>query len=312
MMPVFSHMLVPLDGSRLAEVTLPTALGIAEGTGARVTLLHVLETDPPRTVHGEPHLLDATSAESYLESLSKQYMGRGVEIDFHVHDNPENDVAGSIVGHTEELGADLVVLCPHGRGGLRRWLIGSIPQIVLQRGSTPVLLVPSGKDSAQAFQLRSLLVPLEGHVAETVLRTAQEISTLFGAETHLLHVVPVLSTLKGDNAPSALLSPISTAATLDLEEEAFQQYLAGLVVGWSADSPVRAMVLRGEPANAILKEIERSQPDLILMSTHGRSGLRGLWAASVAAKVVARSPRPMLLLRVTQPESGPRLGNIKP
>jgi len=309
-MPVFSHMLIPLDGSRLAEVALPTAFGLAAGVGARVTLLHVLEVDPPRTVHGEPHLLDSEHAERYLASVAERYAatGTGLHIDYHVHTNPENDVAASIVGHAEELGADLVALTPHGRGDLRRWLIGSIPQIVLQRGNSPVLLIPTREGEVPPFQLRNLLVPLEGHVADTVLRTAQEISGTFGAQTHLLHVVPVLSTLKGDNAPSALLSPISTAASLDLEEETIRQHLSDLIAGWPTDSSATARVLRGEPANVILKEIERSQPDLVLMSTHGRSGLRGLWAASVAAKVVARSPRPMLLLRVTDPEPGPRVG----
>lgn len=296
-MPLFSHMLVPLDGSRLAEAVLPAALGFAGKMQARVTLLHVLERGAPRTVHGEPHLTDAGAAERYLEEVTRRHATAGVEIGCHVHGNEEQDVAGSIVEHAKEFAADLIALTPHGRGDLRRWLVGSIPQIVLKRGDTPVLFVPS-HGAAAGFDLRTLLVPLAGHEVESVLQTAQAICAAFGAQAQLVRVVPTLATVRGDTAAAALLTPSATQATLGLEEEAAREYLEGLVEGWPHPPKPATAVLRGEPARAITELIVSRMPDLTLMSTHGKSGLPGLWSASVASRVVARSPRPLLLVRV--------------
>lgn len=305
-MPHFSHLLVPLDGSRLAETALPTAIGFAAGVGAKVTLLHVLERGAPHKVHGEPHLADAKAGERYLEEVARLHatfdvkgdVKGSVEIGCHVHANEENDVAASIVEHAKEFSADLIALTPHGRPDLRRWLIGSIPQLVLQRGATPVLFVPPGKGSAARFTLRDLLVPLEGHDAESVLQVAQMICGAFDAQAHLVRVVPTLSTLRGDSAATALLTPSATSATLDIQQQTAREYLSDIVDKWPLETQPGVEVLRGEPAQTILNRIKHSQPDLTLMSTHGKSGLSGLWAASVAAKVVARSSRPLLLIRV--------------
>ncbi|MDQ3929118.1 MAG: universal stress protein [Chloroflexota bacterium] len=298
-MPVFSHMLIPLDGSRLAEAVLPTALDLASGLKTRVTLLHVLERDAPSTRHGDPHLTDAQSAGHYLAGLAESYAGTGLQIDYHVHDNPENDVAASIASHVYELGADIVALTPHGRPDLRRWLVGSIPQIVLQRSSIPALFVPPGAtNKAHDLEIRSVLVPIEGHGAEDVLGVAQQLSAALGAEVYVVQVVPTLGTVRGENLATAIFSPVSTAATLDLEEQAAQANLAAYLQSWTAEKRPSVAVLRGEPVQVLLDTVNQLSPDLILMSTHGKSGLAGVWSASVAARIVGRSPRPVLLLPV--------------
>lgn len=300
-MPVFTHVLVPLDGSQLAEAVLPTALGLAAGLGARVTLLHVLERNAPDRVHGETHLNDVEQAERYLTGITSRYAGAGLEITYHVHANPENNVAASIAGHVLEFGADLVVLTPHGRTDLRRWLVGSIPQIVLQRGNTPVLFVPARKaGSGDSFSLRKLLVPVEGHAAEAVLHVAHQICQAFGAEEHILQVVPTLGTVRGDAAASSIFTPVSTAATLAMEEAAAHEYLSAQEKTWPTGIPRTVSVLRGEAVKTILDTIKTAKPDLTLMSTHGKSGLAGVWSASVTARVVARAHSPLLLMRVPQ------------
>lgn len=296
-MPLFGHLLMPLDGSRLAEVVLPVAFGFAAKSQAKVTLLHVLERDAPPTVHGQPHLRDASAAAAYLDAIAARYTGRGLGIDRHVHANEEHDVAKSIVDHAAELGADLIALTPHGSGDLRRWLIGSIAQVVLQRGQAAVLLVPAADQVTASFELRNLLVPLDGQsAAEAVLPIAQTLAANWEPRVTLVMVVPTLATIGGDRAMSARLSPIAAASALDYEERAAQEYLEQLAATWPEPRPVVA-VLRGEPAQMLLDVVEQSQPDLVLMSTHGRAGLAGLWAGSVATKVVTHATRPLLLVR---------------
>jgi nucleotide-binding universal stress UspA family protein len=305
-MPAFHHLLVPLDGSRLAEIVLPTALGFAKGIGAQVTLLHVLERGAPQTVHGEPHLTEARAAEHYLREVAGRNAVDGLALDLHVHANEENDVAASIVDHVRELDADLTVLTPHGRGGLRRWLIGTIAHQVLQRGSTPVLLVPPCEPGTRPpFELHSLLVPLDGkEAAEAVLPLAREIARTWHAAVDLVQVVPTLSTIGGDRAAAAILTPIATATELQIEEQVAQDYLENLATEWPTDVPLNIGVLRGDPAQEVIELVRRTQPDLIMLSTHGRTGLAGLWAASVAPKIVMHVARPILMVRVPVAPAG--------
>src|SRR5947209_2478457 len=134
------RILVPLDGSGLAESVLPLASRLAGCAGATLVLLHIIEQHPPQTRHGEPHLRTAEQAESYLEKIEEQYRDTaGIEL--HVHGTEENNVAHSIATHVDELKADMVALCTHGRSDIRRLMWGSIAQLVLRRVKVPVLIV---------------------------------------------------------------------------------------------------------------------------------------------------------------------------
>src|SRR5450759_2432714 len=82
---MFKHLLVPLDGSTLAEVALPYAAFIAEKLNATVTLIHVIERNPPQTVHGASHLSDADAAEKYLNDVAIRAFPQGIRVEKHVH-----------------------------------------------------------------------------------------------------------------------------------------------------------------------------------------------------------------------------------
>ena len=64
------HILIPLDGSTLAESVLPAAAALAEAFAADVTLFHVMEERPPETIHGQQHLREPQQAEAYLERVA--------------------------------------------------------------------------------------------------------------------------------------------------------------------------------------------------------------------------------------------------
>src|SRR5437870_7678712 len=90
------RLLVPLDGSRLAEAVLPVVERLAAAFGAAIVLLHVRERGAPQTVHGERHLTEVGSADSYLSRIVDGLRARGLTATSHVHDVPEGDVAASI------------------------------------------------------------------------------------------------------------------------------------------------------------------------------------------------------------------------
>jgi nucleotide-binding universal stress UspA family protein len=296
---VFERILVPLDGSRLAESVLPLVERIATRLPASIELLHVIEKNAPARVHGDRHLQHEAEARAYLEGeIAPRLAGSLVQVHAHVHEVPEGDVAASIAAHVKELGAELVALATHGAGGMRDILFGSVAQQVLARVDVPVLLVRP--DHASASELRRVLVPLDGTSdGEQALGSAVAVARAFGAELLLLRVVPTWSTLAGERSPGAVLLPTATAAALDLEARAAAEYLDGVGSRVEAQGlAVRKLIKRGEPAHGIAEAVREEQADLVAMATHGRAGLSGAWRGSLAGRVLKALPVPALLVRI--------------
>lgn len=301
------RMVVPLDGSPLAEAALSAAVELAQRFDATVTLLHVMERGAPRTVHGQPHLADESEAREYLRGVAERLASDGVAVEYHVHPNLEQDVARSISEHAVELGADLIVMSVHGWGGLRDLLVGSIAQQVLRHGATPVLLArPTPEGKAPPFNCQRLLVPLNGDPAhEAALPVAVEVGRVCGSEVHLLVVVPTLQTIRGDQAAAAVLSPRATAAALDLQQEQAAAYLSDLAARLqSTGVAASATVSRGDPARVVVDVASQLGVDLIVAATHGWAGMEAFWAGRVGPQVLSRLRQPMLLVRADAEETG--------
>jgi nucleotide-binding universal stress UspA family protein len=300
---VFEHLLVPLDGSRLAEAALPAAALLSRTLGAWVTLIHVIERGAPQQVHGERHLSDPAEASAYLDEVAARAFSPGVHVEQHVHTTEVADVARGIVEHTDELESDLIVMCTHGQGGLRTWLLGSIAQQVLALGAMPVLLIqPDGTGATPAFACRRLLVPLDGSTDhEQGLVVAAGLARACTADLHLLMVVPTLGTLQGAHGAAAKLLPRTTSALLDMSEEAAMAYLHAKAMAMQTSGvAATAEVGRSDPAGAIVRTAQRVQADLVVMGTHGKRGMEAFWSGSVAAQVSSRSRVPLLLVPVRE------------
>jgi nucleotide-binding universal stress UspA family protein len=298
---MFEHLLVPLDGSRLAEAALPAAATLSEALDAQVTLIHVIERGAPPEIHGEQHLSDPTKASAYLGEVAARAFSAGVHVEQHVHTAEVNDVARSIVEHAGELGPDLVVMCTHGRGGVRTWLLGSIAQQVIALGATPVLLIQSdGVAATPDFACRRLLVPLDGNPDhEQGLVVASALAQACIADLHLLMVVPTLGALVGEHGASARLLPTATSAWLDISAESAGVHLHQKVIDLQAlGLRATAEVCRGDPAGAIVRTAKGMEADLVVMGTHGKRGMDAFWSGSVAAQVCSRVRVPLLLVPV--------------
>jgi nucleotide-binding universal stress UspA family protein len=292
---MFNRILVPLDGSQLSEAALPAAAALAGKLGAAVTLLHVIERAAPLQVHNDRHLSDAEEARTYLKDVARRAFPRPIPVTWHVHDSPVEDVVRSIVDHATELQPDLIVMCTHGRSGVRGLLYGTIAQQVVAQGNTPLLLV---KPASPPFKLERLLVPLDpGSLHDVSLPAAEELARAYEAELYLFSVIPTLGTLGGDEAAAGTLLPATAIALLELREENtrvdLQRHLDVLRA-----SGLRAVAesARGDPAPAILQAAERTGADLIVLSTHRRAGASAFWARSVAPKVANRALVPILLI----------------
>lgn len=298
---MFNHILVPLDGSLMAESAIPAAAFLAGKFGARVTLMHVIEKNAPREVHGQPHLKNVNDAVNYLNGVSKRGFPEGNAVECHVHEAAVEDVSRSIVAHADELNHDLVIMCSHGGGKALHLFMGSIAQSVIALDSRPVLIThPNEQGEAPPFSCGKILVPLDEHPEHAqAVPCSEGVARACGASVHLAMVIPRLTTLSGNMTLTGRMLPGTTSRMLELayqDAEKYLQFLLRTLVdqGFTAS----AHVLRGDPAKTIVEAADRAEIDLIVLATHGKAGMEAFWAGSVTHKICSWSKVPLLLIPI--------------
>jgi len=299
----FQRLLVPLDGSRLAESALPAARFLAGLFHSSVTLIHLIEHNAAPAVHSERHLTEPGEAQAYLQEVAQRAFPAGVPVEHHVHTAEISDVARSLVDHAAELKVDLIVMCTHGRGGLRDLLFGSIAQQVVALGQTPVLLIrPTQTGEAPPFACRLILVPLDGDPAhEAGLAAASVLARASSGALHLVMVIRGIGSLKADQAATALLMPLTMNALLEVSEQQAQDYLRQNIARLQAEAlNVTAEVGRGEPVRYLRSAAKRAGADLIVLGTHGKTGLEASLSGSVAPRLSGRAHVPLLLVPLAE------------
>jgi len=304
---MFNHILVPLDGSRLAEAALSPAAFLADKLGSAVTLLHVIERNPPNRVHGQAHLSEAGEAAAYLDAVAQRAFPGGSPVRCHVHPAAVADVAASIVSHRGELNYDLIVMCSHGRGRALHLLLGTIAQQVIARGSVPVMITfPGGKAEQKGFDCRNILLPLDGDPEhEQALPAGRDLAKACDAALALVLVVPTFSTLSGQRTVSSRFWPATTSRMLEMSADSGEQYLRAQMdklrgQGFAATG----RIWRADPANGIVEAAAQTAADVIVLATHGKSGMNAFWAGSVAHKVCRQCSVPLLLIPVAASRRG--------
>ena len=296
---MFQHLLVPLDGSSLAEASLPYAVTLCRVLNAAVTLIHIIEHNAPQEIHGERHLREEKESEEYLKQVARQFFPPEARVNTHVHTEEVRNVARSISAHAGEMAPDLIVMCTHGESGVFN-LMGSIAQQIIGHGKTPILLVQPGDRPLNApVTLQKFLVALDGDPEhEQGLKTAGELAKLTHASLHLLTVIPTLGTLSGERAAAGRLLPGATSAMLDMTEECTIDNLEEQAAALRAQGiESRTTIRRGDPVQQILADSQ--DEDLIVLGTHGKAGMNAFWAGSVAPKIVSQTRLPVLLVPAT-------------
>jgi nucleotide-binding universal stress UspA family protein len=157
----------------------------------------------------------------------------------------------------------------------------------------PVLLLRP--EPAQSPRLETLLVPLDGApAAETALPFATGLALTVGARVRLLLVVPTVGTLRDERAAAARIAPLGTAEVLAIEQEHAAAYVQDVAARMCQQGvAVSAEVARGNVVDVVVEAAK--EVDLVVMASHGRSGLAALWSASIGSGVQARAETPLLL-----------------
>jgi nucleotide-binding universal stress UspA family protein len=295
---MFKHILVPLDGSHLAEAALPAAASLAHVFRSSVTLLHVIEQDAPMEKHRDHHLTDAKEALEYLAETAKHLFPKAIKVIWHVHTAPVADVSRSIVEHsTDEFKPDLIILTSHGNSGMHDLVFGTIAQQVAAGSGIPVMLIKPTEPNSP-FELDYILVPLDNEsIHDQALPFAEKIAKAYRAELDIICVIPTRGTLSGAQAAASQMLPATAAAYLEIAEEvAHDHFQVHLDDFQKSEIQATALIARGDPTVEILKAAREQKSSLIIFGTHGRAGMDAFWNRSITASVARRLDIPILLI----------------
>jgi nucleotide-binding universal stress UspA family protein len=301
--------LVPLDGSALAEQVLPFVRLLAPLLGAEVKLLHVIpEMDRFHfELEGEPrdpfatereqrlHSTEALryNAEHYLAPQVEALRAAGADASFDVRLGAPADL---IVETCERDKPALVAIATHGYSGIKRWALGSIADKLVHAVHMPVLVVRGSKEPRQELRsLKRILVPLDGSaLARQALPFAAALAVASQAELLLMTVA----------APPFLGAPelVSSTPHFDDMVATLQQRLPdelGELAATLRDHGVNvtSFACSGFPADMIVETAETERADLVVMATHGYSGIKRWAMGSVADKVLHATCTPLVLVR---------------
>ena len=335
---MYTRILVPLDGSVLAEQVLPYARAIAKGLDARVELVRAFDPIPreltedissdfnlefggaaagglgvsnptPRSQEDSMHgrYLDQIAeqrrqmVEDYLEKVKDTFALAGIEASTTIFVGP---AAEAIVTEAEKESDTLIAMTTHGRSGVSRWAMGSVADKVLRATANPLLLTRAHEDGTST-PLTSIIVPLDGsEMAERVLDHASAMAKGLGVGITLVQVTPAAAQYyRYTGQEFGGYAPTEHyedfAKTVD---EHAARYLDKIHKKFEAEgvSPIEHRIMHGHDAETIVDTANETDGSIVAMATHGRSGIARWVLGSVADRVVTHAETPVLIIRATK------------
>jgi nucleotide-binding universal stress UspA family protein len=310
LMTGITRVLVPTDFSAASKEAFAYARALAERFDASLHLVHAFE---------DPFATAAFAAEMYapLPANLRDTMLRDIEqrlaLQFPADDRARfkgtteivtGPTAKAIVEYSHSLGSDLIVMGTHGRGGMAHLLLGSVAERVVRTAACPVLTVRE----TPARAIRRILVPTDfSATADAALDYARLLAGRFGAALQLLHVLDDPFVTEGLAAEAYMTeAPVLRSALLRDAQDRLGHRVAPLpgvseIEGTPRASRVDAEVLFGHGAKTIAEYAAEREADLIVMGTHGRTGVAHLLLGSVAERVVRHAPCPVLTVKHRTP-----------
>jgi nucleotide-binding universal stress UspA family protein len=304
----FRTILFAADFSESSRGAFQVACALAREHSTRVIILNVLQPMyvPESPVHfGQQSVRYLTIARAPSEHESRKRHLRELYVPDHPLDvdyqTKEGEIAGEILSSSEKMGCDLIVMGTHGRHGINRLLAGSIAETVLRKAPCPVLALRRQAAPWRGEPIRVILHPTDfSDCSEASLHVARLLARDVGARLVLLHVTPLDMVAEG-----------ALAGGGDLEADAdCLEAIRERMEGPDLKCPVETRLKRGDPTAEILRVASQVEANLIVMGTHGRSGLGRVLMGSVAEAVLRGARCPVLIARSPLPK--PEAARRKP
>jgi len=294
---IYRRVVVPLDGSKLAENALPHVKALIGGRESVVHLVSVISPVREFVISSFNHHEDR-SASTYLQEVAGQLRPLASEVQVAVRHGRQAD---EILAFAKSVQADLIVMSSHGRSGIGQWIFGSVADRVLRAATCPVFLVRS-EQSVERPSYRRIVVPLDG--SEQAEQVIPFVGALVTADDTMVYLVSVLTAGVGDRTVALLTSypPGLSLATTALHHARIQlnTYLRSVAAPLRRKGAVVHIVIKeGSPAEEVLDYAEEVNADLIGMTSHGFSNLKRWAYGNVAGRILQGAQSPVLLVRPT-------------
>jgi nucleotide-binding universal stress UspA family protein len=299
---MINHILVPLDGSTLAECVLPHVTAIAPVTHARITLLHVLQQSPngamPAVDPVEWHL-QKQKAEKYLEGIVSRLSEAGIlGVESVIL---EGNPAGNVIDFARSNNVDLIALSTHGHSGLSGWNVSGVVQKILLRSYKSTLLVRAYMPSARAttkIRYKRLFVGMDCSArSEFVLPFAINLAQFYKSQLILETVIEKPRFIQ--RMPISQEMAELSSQFVEKNQQAASHYFKQLLAQFSAkDLKIKTHISIGDNAIAVLHDMaEESNADLVLLVAHGESGERRWPYGSVTTGFIAYGNTSLLIMQ---------------
>jgi nucleotide-binding universal stress UspA family protein len=318
---MFHRILVPLDGSRRAEAAIPVAAQLARATHGTIILMRsVVPLTPYGPYLNEPVGPASTvssqqrdAVASYLAQLTSDDDLSGLNVVTRITEGP---AANSILTLSQAEEVNLIALCAHGVTGYHRWKLGGVAQHVVRHSQAPVLLLNEyspGSPARQFAHVRRVLLPLDGSLlAEAAIPPAIQLLAAVAPQTGRLRLLRIINpfdaedqgTTQADliNEANAYLQRVVDRLRAERTEELRLAFEYSVVVD---TDPAERILSIAEPTYNPLRESpeEAFGYDLIVMATHGRTGILRWTLGSIAERVLQATGLPLLIVRPIATES---------
>jgi nucleotide-binding universal stress UspA family protein len=290
----YKKILVPLNGSELAEKALPYAKSIAKLKKSKVILFAVSLTI---FVDRRDRLFA-----SYLEVNAKELNTEGIKT---TTATSYGDVAEEIVKYANNNKMDLIVMATHGYSKAKQWMFGSITQKVLYGTGIPALLIKSKSPEVSA-EFNRILIPVDGSpFSESTFPYAEELTKNTNKEILLLHICePPIVPSYGSRPINPTWKKYRDDMWGEVEKLSTSYLKKTMATLKKKGVNVKSRVVKaqtGEVAQTIMQVSKEENIDLIIISTQGRTGVSGWVYGSVANRIMEGSPQPVLLIRPATP-----------
>ena len=281
------NILLPTDGTALAEYAFTQASFFAGRHAARLHVLHV------EIAHGDRvgTLVTEYSADSgAFRTKLHEAAAESIGVEIVQADLAAPSAEDGILDYAKAHDIDLIVMATRGRRGVDHVLMGSTAEAVVRRAPCPVLTVrPTAEHSG--VEIERIVVPVDfSEHAWLATAHAKELAQLFNATVHLVHAMEVLPPVGFADFPPVVpdesMQSDARKALEDLYEESE-----------GPSGPVEYHVEIGHPAIEVLTAAKRIDADLMIISTHGRTGLKRMLMGSVAERMVQKAPCPVFVVK---------------
>ena len=286
--------LVPLDGSEVAEGAVPYATALARALRERIVLFTAWEGTESELGTNFPSMAMDVEQQAtkhftgYLDGI-KQHIS-GVEVETMIR---SGDAGDEILRAAEESRARMLVIASHGRSGIGRWFYGSTAGHLLRNAGVPVVAVgPHALEKKQAdVAIKHVMVPLDGsEMGEKAIPVGAALAKALGARISLVRGVRWAVQAYPYSMPDAYLPQVDQE--LEAGAKKYLQRQQAALTGANVD----AFVVRGAVAEGLLEFVDKESVDFIVMTTHARSGLARAALGSIADRMLQASA-PVMLVR---------------